>query len=146
MSVPIDPAILHELILGVASNGIWSFLANRGARAARAVKAVRRQSGKSVADIYTVAAADVCDEFCRVGSIEWARLKGYLTSPDVESVVRQVYAASIIDKGKPSYIDAIREEFVASLAAALDVSASAAERVGNSIFTAIFRECERHLE
>lgn len=138
----VDPNTLHELIVGAASNGIWSFLAHAGGKA---FKALKNTPATSVADVYTVAAATVCKEFCSAGSSEWSRLNGFLTSPEVESIVRQIYAASIVGKGQERHIEAIKDEFVISLAIYIDVSVQAAEPVAGSIFIAIFRECENQL-
>jgi hypothetical protein len=105
----------------------------------------KQMSATSVADIYTVAASDVCQEFCRSGSSEWSRLKSFLVSPEVESVVRQIYSASLVDDAQANHMEAIRDEFTASMALHIDVSVQAAEPVAGAIFTALFRECENHL-
>jgi hypothetical protein len=139
----VDLTTLHDLIVGAAASGIWSLVANAGIKAASVFR--KQMSATSAPDFYTVAAAQVCEEFCQSGSSEWSRLKSFLASPEVESVVRQIYADNIVDNGQARHVEEIKEEFVTSFALHLDVSAKAVEPVAGAIFTALFRECEKHL-
>src|ERR1017187_5174555 len=133
MAAGIDSNMVQDLLTGAASNGLWTLLAYLGGKAIAAIPT--QASANAQANLFPAAAANVSAEFARTGA-DRSKLDGFLASPEVESIVRQVYATALLNGGKPRIPD-IREEFVRAFAKYLDV---AGERRSEEIGRASCRE------
>jgi hypothetical protein len=138
-----DSKTLQDVLVGVASSGLWSTVSALGARSYGAFK---EAIGKNLTeDIYSAAAAYVSEEFPDETGKQNKKLESFLRSPDVESVVRQLYAVRTVNQNADSHIDSIRDEFATSFALHLDVPIEKARPLATAVFEALARECERQL-
>src|ERR1017187_10106515 len=142
MAAGIDTNMVQDLLTGAASNGLWTLLAYLGGKAIAAIPT--QASANAQANLFPAAAANVSAEFARTDA-DRSKLDGFLTSPEVESIVRQVYATALLNGGKPRIPD-IREEFVRAFAKYLDVAGERVDQVAADLFNPLLSECERLLQ
>jgi hypothetical protein len=142
MPSTLSPTAIQDLLSGVSSNALWSLVAHIGSKAISAVQA--KLKGDPMVGMYTSSASEVCAGLVE-SAAEQLRLKQFLTSPEVEGIVRQVYAADLIEDGK-RHLAFIREEFTLSLARYLDVSLERAKSASDLLFDALLQECDRHMK
>lgn len=139
MTVPFDPQTLQDVLTGLSANALWSLIALSGAKAVATLD--RRIVAKS-ANMFTAAGAAVAAEFAQSDK-DKSRLRRFLSSPDVESIVRQIYAMKAVERdGKD--LDTIQREFLIAFAKHLDVSVEKARSAADAIFQALVSECDAH--
>jgi hypothetical protein len=73
------------------------------------------------------------------------KLRMFLASPEVEAIVRQIYASKLVSE-QSSQSKSIREEFIALFALNLDSEQQTHEEIATEIFDAILTGCEKALE
>jgi hypothetical protein len=74
------------------------------------------------------------------------RLLAYLKSPEMESIVRQLFATSLISTKDASTTSAVKAEFLSSLSLHLDVSESRLQPFAESFFSILVSGIERTLQ
>jgi len=77
--------------------------------------------------------------------IQTQKLRMFLASPEVEAIVRQIYASKLVPE-QSSQSKSIRKEFITLFALNLDSSQQTHEDIATEIFDAILRGCEKALE
>src|SRR5262245_46979573 len=93
--MPLDPQTLQDVLTGVSTNALWSLIAHSGAKALTALD--HHIIGSKTANMFTEAAATVAAEFAETSN-DQSRLRRFLSSPDVESIVRQMYAMKAVER------------------------------------------------
>jgi hypothetical protein len=80
--------------------------------------------------------------------IQTQKLQKFLVSPEVEALVRQIYASKLVSSevSDSEYPKSIREEFIALFALNIDSSSQTLDDLAHEIFEAIFASCEKALE
>jgi len=73
------------------------------------------------------------------------KLRMFLASPEVEAIVRQIYASKLLPE-QSSQSKSIREEFIALFTLNLDSEQQTHEALATEIFDAILTGCEKALE
>jgi len=73
------------------------------------------------------------------------KLRFFLSSPDVEAMVRQIYASQLTPSRSGSYMESIRAEFLASLSLHLGQSEGDATDLGSGLLEALVAGCTRAL-
>ena len=141
MNLPIDPQNLSALLVGVSSNALWSLIAHLGGRAVAAVE--RRFASTSIVNMYAESAAAAAAELAGTPS-DQLKLRRFLSSPDVESIVRQIYATNLLPSSGDR-LSEIESEFTSALARHLDVDDSRAAAAAAALFRAILSECDARL-
>ncbi len=137
MNLPSDPKILQDILTGVTTNALWSLIARTGTKALAALdQNLRRKS----ANVFTEAAAAVIAEFAKTRA-DQSKLKAFLSAPETESIVRQIYATKAVQSDWKT-IQVIEQEFLAALAKYLDVGAEKAKPASECIFQALISECD----
>ncbi len=72
-------------------------------------------------------------------------LRLFLVSPEVDAIVRQVYASQV-STGMQRHLASIRTEFLASLSLRLGAPQDSCRELAETLFDALFKGCERALE
>jgi hypothetical protein len=129
----LTPDAIQNIILGVMGNGLTSLIAHSGQKFKAYVLDEKflqemREKGHSLQGLLQNAADSVAEEIEWNGPAKVEEVCLFLMSPEVESIVRQIYSTKLLDSH--SSIELIRQEFITafSLYTGLDqksVSASA---------------------
>ncbi|MEG4201050.1 NACHT domain-containing protein [Microcoleus sp. Pol12A5] len=77
--------------------------------------------------------------------IQTQKLRMFLASPEVEAIVRQIYASKLVPE-QSSQSKSIRQEFITLFALNLDSEQQTHEKIATEIFDAILTGCEKALE
>jgi len=70
----------------------------------------------------------------------------FLTSPEVESMVRQILSAKMLGNGNRRNVQSIEREFTTSLSLFVSESDTEVEEAATKLFQALLEECENELE
>lgn len=73
------------------------------------------------------------------------RLQRFLTAPDADAIVRQIFASQISTSEKQANLERVRAEFMACLSFHLEASEEALKYLGPPLFDALLIGCDRAL-
>jgi hypothetical protein len=138
--------VIQDLIVGAASNGLWSLLAFLGVNTVQTLKEHLSKTD-AVTQAAEAAVASIAAHFPIGTGSERARLVQFLKSPELESIVRQLYANRMVGKETASEgsTESIRREFLALMSLHLDVSANRIQGAADPVFHAIVTACNVNL-
>lgn len=71
------------------------------------------------------------------------KLKLFLTSPDVEAIIRQIYASRLISDDNDNHLESIRSEFLACISLYIDEPQQNLEKLSNHLFDNLLKGCEQ---
>jgi hypothetical protein len=121
MTSALTDATIREVLLGVVGNGLWSLVASSGARAFREVQSLISPPQPSIIGAIRTAADRLNESLGSRSKPGQERLMTYLKSPEVESIVRQLFATSLLARQEGSTRDSVKREFISSMSRHLDI-------------------------
>lgn len=138
--------VIRELIVGAASHGLWSLLENLGVNSVQMLKEHLSKTD-AVTQAVELAVASLADYFPLGTGGERARVVQFLQSPELESIVRQLYANRLVGKETASEgsTEPIKREFLALMSLHLDISAERSQSAADPLFHAIVTACNLNL-
>ena len=120
MIVALTDATIREVLIGSVASGLWSLAARSGAKLARDVLTLVSPPEPSVV-LAIRTASERLAESIQSGPGRQQTLVAYLKSPDVECIVRQLFATSLVQPKGLSTLEAVKGEFLASMSKYLDI-------------------------
>jgi hypothetical protein len=135
-----------EVIPSVVANALTYLLSKTG-RIGRSESRLANSVSKSesVKTLFQKASAGLGRRTLPLPAGKIDALKGFLISPELESIVKQVYSTKLIASGE-SHLPAIRQEFTICLALHLDCSEERIDAFASALFDALIQACEEALE
>src|SRR5438132_2059194 len=137
-AVSMDPNV-QNILLGAAANALTSIL-ERGVRATRHLLRARDQTPESIAGLLSQATAETSDTFTWKGKAPIEEVCLFLSSAEVNAIVRQVFAAQLLNNEGRYHIAEIEREFVLSLK--VSVGEPEADGTAALLFAELLRACE----
>lgn len=134
MAIELSDPLIRDVLVGIVGNGLWSLAAQSGIRAIKGVKACVSPPGPAVLTTIRTALDQLQKSTESESGSKHSRLISYLKSPEVESIVRQLFATSLIAPAKSATLDEIRSEFLLSMSSYLDIDELRLKDFANSIF------------
>jgi hypothetical protein len=146
---PNQPSSSENIILRVIVNGLTALIAHvwrKGRKALSQDKDLRQALGESTAlvTILQKATASIAKAAKFDDERQGEKLRFFLVSPDVEAIVRQLYASqpAVQPQGHEEFI---RAEFLASLALRLDEPAQNLADLAEHLFDVLLKGCDQAL-
>src|SRR5260221_14298235 len=99
--------LFQDLMVGVASNGLWALVANATVAGVQALKDSLSKNSE-IDRAVQEALASISEVYPLGSGPARARLVSAIRSPEVESVIRQLYAADLLGQSSSSALDSIR--------------------------------------
>jgi hypothetical protein len=139
--------MIENIILGVIANGLTSLIAYIGRGGIKILKREEnlRQLLKEDANLATIlqkATASVSKTLKLDIKSQTERLRFFLASPDVDSIVRQIYASRLTSMKNGNHLKSIQTEFLACLALHLGEPQQGLEDLAKKIFESLLKGCE----
>jgi len=136
-----------EVIPSVVANVLTSLLSKTGRSSSRSDSRLASSISKneSVKTLFQKASAGLGRRNLAFPAGKVDALKGFLISPELESIVKQVYSTKLTASGE-SHLSAIKQEFTISLALHLDTSEDRITAFAADLFDALIQACEQALE
>jgi NACHT domain len=143
------PAI-ENIILGVLANGLTSIISNLGYKCKNVIISEKiKETGFNLPFIIeeAVDAARETEDGRKISKI--SNLSAFLASPEVETIVRQIYSARLLRCENSVYSDSIYKEFLAHFSLFTSIKESinedGAEKLARPLFDAIVDACDKAL-
>lgn len=138
-----DP-LIQGVISGVIANGITPVVFHIGRKDRKILKHIEDlrqllEKDISLATILQKATASVAKtlEFGDERQVE--KLRSFLVSPDVDAIVRQIYASQLTSDKNGKHLESIRAEFLACLSLRLGKPQQSLEALAGQIFDALLK-------
>lgn len=143
-----DP-VTSGVISGVIANGLTAVAAHIGHKGNEIFKRKDRfrqllESDTALARILQKATASVARSAQFGDEHQVEKLRIFLVSPDVDAIVRQIYASQLSTE-KSGYRESIRTEFLTSLSLRLGEPEQSLKDLAEHLFDALLKGCERAL-
>lgn len=136
-----DPATIQGIISGVIANGLTTIVSYVGGKSQIALKQLFREDSaldKNLKKaIESVAIASELEDEQKAIS-----LRTFLSSPDVEAIVRQIYANRLTTGEDCNHLESIQSEFLAGLSLHLGESSEKLKELANQIFDILLESCD----
>ena len=120
-----DATILRDILVGAVGRGLWSLGSWTGLKGLRAARALVSKEDPVFLSTLNNAAKALLDSGSYGDERQSGRLRAYLESPELQSIIRQLFSTSLVSQDETATLRTIRQEFVASLSLHLDVSSTA---------------------
>ncbi len=121
MMVALTDATIQDIIIGIVGNGLWSLVAQSGAKAVREVRTLVSPPQPSVVEAIRAACNHLRESIRDSADGTEQRLLAYLRSPELESIVRQLFATSLVEPRGISTLDTVKGEFLSLMSKHLDI-------------------------
>ena len=144
--IALTDSVVRDVLIGVVGNGLWSLVVRSGATITKEVRGVVSPPEPTVLKAVRTAADELLESLPDGQERARGRLVGYLKSPELESIVRQLFATSLVGTTKESTTSTIKAEFVSALSMHLDVGESRLEPFATSFFATLVSSVEGALQ
>jgi hypothetical protein len=144
MNMPSDPN-LTNIILGVSANILTSIL-TWTTEGARRVLVGKKEPKQTTQHLIERASEKVSDTFTWKGPGQLELVCLFLTSPETTTILRQIFSLKISKNDAQITIADIKEEFILSLSAFLNVTRNEIEPQGNLLFLEFTIACDNLLK
>lgn len=139
------------IVTGLITNGLWSFVTYFGRKGYQALKAQENQLSLRETDIkldptLQQAIASIASSTNFNGQLQAEQLQSFLTSADIEAIIRQIYASLLTPDQQHIYLESIRTEFRASLAFHLGVPEDNICHLAKTLLDVLLAGCRQALE
>jgi hypothetical protein len=134
----VDPN-LQSILLGVVSNGLYSLIIQLG----KGLFVRKKSTQASLGSILEAAIDQAVEDIEWQGPPRIEEVCLFLESPEVEEIVRQIYAAGYL--GDTNDFDLIKEEFIVLFSGWTDLEGSELEDASGLLFALLQDTCERAL-
>ena len=139
--------MIENIILGVIANGLTSLIAYIGRGGIKILKGEENlrqllEKEATLATILQKATVSVAKTLKLDNKSQAERLRFFLASPDVDSIVRQIYASRLTLKKNGNHLKSIRTEFSACLALHLGEPLQGFEDLSEKLFDSLLNGCE----
>jgi hypothetical protein len=137
---------IRDLIVGVASSGLWSVLAEGGVRTARRLRE-HRSNSDAITEHLQNAVDSIVEHFALGAGQEREKLMNFLRSPELEAIVRQLYACRLVAKDEEveGTTSSIRREFLSLISVHVDIGPERLQNAANLLFHALVTACNASL-
>ncbi|HUU86284.1 MAG TPA: NACHT domain-containing protein [Candidatus Glassbacteria bacterium] len=136
-----EPWLIEGIISGVVANGLSTIVLSMGDKSQNALQYLFRKDSeldktlkKAIQSVTN--AAELDDEQ------KAEKLRTFLSSPDVESIVRQIYANKLTEDEDVNYLKSIHEEFLVGLSLYLGEPEKNVEDLADQIFDVLLESCD----
>jgi hypothetical protein len=138
---------MENIILGVLANGFTSILSNIGQKCTDSINSEEIKKKGKVLQLMIEKAVDATKEIAEGNKIfEIDNLSVFLASPEVETVVRQIYSARLLGSENSVYSDSIYKEFLAHFSLFTSMKEEGIEKLARPLFDAIVTGCDQALD
>jgi len=140
-----DPQLIQGIISGVIANGITAFVA---CTSSKSLKTLQHLFSKDPALYKTLkdAAASVADATELDDAHKAEKIRLFLSSPEVETIVRQIYASKLTSDKNINHLESICAEFLACLSFYLGEPKRSLKELAELLFYSLLEGCDRALE
>ena len=135
--IELTEAAIRDVIIGIVGNGLWSLIAQSGAKMVQEVRTLISPPLPSVVAAIRSASDRLAASIPAHTRRTKNRLMAYLASPELECVVRQLFASSLIGAKEGSTLHTVKTEFVSSLSKHLDVDEARLQPFATSFLDAL---------
>ena len=118
--LPLNNTVIQGILLGVVGNGLWSLVALTGTKAFRGARDLISPPRPSVVEAIRLASDQLLASTVGTG-FRQERLVAYLSSPEVELIVRQLFATSLVGSADDATMTSVKRELISSMSRSLDV-------------------------
>jgi hypothetical protein len=141
-----NDAIIRDILFGIVGNALWSLVAQSGTKALEEVRNLVSPPEPSLVAAIHAACDRLEKSILADANGTQGRLLGYLRSPELECVVRQLFATSLIGPIEGSTLDAVKGEFLSSMSKHLDIDEVRLRPFAASILEALISVVEESLK
>jgi predicted NACHT family NTPase len=137
-----------NVLLGVIGNVLTEILfytSGKGYEVLRGKESLKPQLDSSLQPILQKAVAAVARTLQFEDERQAKKLQIFLASPDIDAIVRQIYASQLVS-GQTNYLESIRLEFKVLLALQLQEPQQDIEEIADELFNSIVQSCEKALQ
>jgi len=135
---------IGNILLSILANVLTETLFS-GCKALEGEEPLKPYLDTTLAPILQKAVAAVARSTEYNDKIQTQKLRMFLASPEVEAIVRQIYASKLVPE-QSSQSKSIRKEFITLFVLNLDSEQQTHEEIATEIFDAILTGCEKALE
>lgn len=139
-----EPWLTQGVISGVIANGLTSIVAYIGSKTQKTVQQLFNKD-PALNNILKKATESVSNATELIDEHQTEKLRFFLSSPDIEAIVRQIYASKLTSNKNDNHMEAIRAEFLACLSLHLDKPQKSIKDISDTLFEALLEVCERAL-
>lgn len=136
-----EPWFIEGIISGVVANGLTTIVLSMGGKSQEALQNLFQKDSKLDKTlkkaIQSVTNATELDDKHKA-----EKLRMFLSSPDVESIVRQIYANKLTEDENVNYLKSIREEFLVGFSLHLGEPEKNVEGLADHIFDVLYESCD----
>jgi len=141
---------IENIILGVIANGLTSLIAYIGRGGIKILKHEENlrqllEKDAALATILQKATVSVAKTLRLDNKSQTEKLRFFLASPDIDSIVRQIYASQLTSTKNGNHLRSIQTEFLACLAIHLREPQQGLEDLAEKIFDSLLKGCESAL-
>src|ERR1035441_6319827 len=140
-----DPTI-QGLLIGAVGNGLWALVAQSTGKASQEIRRLISPPTPATLAAIRTAIDNLEKSIKHPNKIKPTRLVAYLKSPDAESIVRQIFATSLVGSKKSITLTALREEFLSSMSKHLDVDELRLRPFADSVLDGLIASVEGSLD
>lgn len=142
----LDPNI-QNIVLGAVTNGLTALVAHIGRKAGRALVGEQllekmRRNQTALQPILQRAADALAEKIEWEGPPRLEEVCLFLTSPEVETVLRQIYSARLSEDEDPRNLQQVREEFLTSFSLYVGLDKDRLRDSVGLLFEALLDACE----
>jgi len=139
-----EPWLIEGIISGVIANSLTTIVLSMGGKSQEALQNLFRNDS-SLDKTLKRGTQLVADATELENEQKAERLRMFLSSPDVESIVRQIYANKLTEGGDVNYLNFIHEEFIVELSLYLNEPEKNIKELADQIFYILLDGCDRAL-
>lgn len=140
-----DSAI-ENILLGVIANGLTAIIAHLGRKGRKLLCGEKiGQKDTNLLSILKNAADEVAENIEWNGPSRVEEVCLFLSSPEVEAVVRQIYSAKQSEGKHQSILEQIKKEFLMSFSRYIEVEENKLVDSASLLFDALVKRCENAL-
>jgi hypothetical protein len=120
--MPLDNTVIQEILVGVVGNGLWSLVSQTGAKAFRGTRDLISPPRPAIVEAIRFASDQLLRTIGARDASRQNRLVAYLGSPEIELIVRQLFATSLTGPMDGATLSSVKRELVSSMSRSLDIS------------------------
>ena len=139
--------MIENIILGVIANGLTSLIAyigRGGIKISKREENLRQllKEDTTLVPILQKAAVSIAKAEKFENKFQEERLKFFLVSPDVDAIVRQIYASRLTSHKNGNHLKSIQTEFLACLALHIGEPQEGLRDFAEELFDSLLKGCE----
>jgi NACHT domain-containing protein len=138
-------AIIRDLLIGTIGNGLWALVAQSGGKIFAELRSLVAPPEPAVIAAIRAASEQLTRSINSGPKVEQEQLLTFLKSPELESVVRQLFATSMVAMKESSTLDSIRREFVSTMSKRFDIDEARLDSFATVLLNGIISNVENTL-